>query len=72
MDWAMGTEVSVAMATAIEASMVWAMATALEVAASINWAMAMSLEALALETTNMVTTIPHLLGGMASPASTEG
>ena len=70
----MSTEVSVAMATTKEASVVWVLALAVEVAASIDWAMALEALALglAMETTDMVTTIPHLLGGMASPASTDG
>lgn len=85
MDWAMAMgalvacdmamEVSMAMASTIEASMAWAMAMGVEVAAPTDWATIMALEAmdmdLAMETTDTVTSIPHLLGDMASPASTE-
>lgn len=85
MDWAMATEalvacdmameVSVATATTIVASMVWAMALAVEVATSIDWATILALEAvdmvLAMGTKDMATSIPPLLGDMASPTSTE-
>lgn len=64
-----------AWATAMEASMTWAMAMAVDVAASADWVMAVAMEAtdtaLALEAMDTAAAAHHAMEDMDSLSSTE-